>query len=212
MLISIHEIKPFIKNIKGIIHIGAHECEERGAYINELNIGDNKTLWFEANGMKVQEMKQKIPSVQIFQLCLSDEDNKDVVFKVTNNYQSSSMLNLKTHLIHHPHIHTIQEIHLKTKKMSTFINESGVDINNFNFINLDIQGAELMALRGFEQYLENIDYIYTEVNIEELYENCALLHQLDEYLAKFGFVRILCKMTEYRWGDAFYIKNRIDYV
>ncbi len=56
MLITISEIKPFIKNIKGIIHIGAHECEERESYIRELNINDNKTLWFEANERKVNEM------------------------------------------------------------------------------------------------------------------------------------------------------------
>ncbi len=207
MLITVSEIKPFIKNIKGIIHIGAHECEERESYIQELNINDDKTLWFEANERKVNEMKCKIPTIQLYQTCLSDEDNKEVVFKVTNNFQSSSMLNLKTHLIHHPHIHTIEEIRMKTKKMSTFINENNINMDNYNFLNLDIQGAELMALKGFEEYLEKVDYIYTEVNIEELYENCALLHQIDEYLLKFGFVRILCKMTEYRWGDAFYIKK-----
>ncbi len=207
MLITISEIIPFIKNIKGIIHIGAHECEERESYIKELNINDDKTLWFEANMTKVIEMKNKIPNLNLYQICLSDEDDKEVIFKVTNNYQSSSILNLKTHLIHHPYIYTIEEIKMKTKKMSTFINENNIDMNNFNFLNLDIQGAELMALKGFEEYLEKIDYIYTEVNIEELYENCALLHQIDEYLMKFGFVRILCKMTGFRWGDAFYIKN-----
>jgi FkbM family methyltransferase len=209
MLISISEIKPFIQNIKGIIHIGAHECEERKSYIHELGIGDDKTIWFEANDDKVIQMKKILPQTKLFSLCLSDKDDQDVVFKITNNYQSSSMLNLKTHLIHHPSIHTIKEIHLKTKKMSSFIRENDIQMKNYNFLNLDIQGAELMALKGFEGYLSHVDYIYTEVNIEELYENCALLHQLDEYLSTFGFKRVLCKMTEYKWGDAFYVKNDV---
>jgi FkbM family methyltransferase len=206
MLISFQELLPFIKNVKGIIHIGAHECEERQDYMKILNIGDDKTLWFDAMPFKVNEMKTNIPSLQIYHECLSNQDNETVHFKVTNNYQSSSILNLKTHLTHHPHIHNIFELQLKTKKMSSFIQEKNIDMNQYNFLNIDIQGAELLALKGFEHYLSHIDYIYSEVNIEELYENCALIHQLDEYLLQFGFVRIITKMTEYKWGDAFYVK------
>ncbi len=35
---------------------------------------------------------------------------------------------------------------------------------HFNFLNLDIQGAELKALKSMGDYLNNVDYIYTEVN------------------------------------------------
>lgn len=73
-------------------------------------------------------------------------------------------------------------------------------------MNLDIQGAELLALKGADDILNNIDYIYTEINIKEIYENCCLLHQVDDYLKSFGFIRIIINITHYGWGDAFYIK------
>jgi hypothetical protein len=30
----------------------------------------------------------------------------------------------------------------------------------YNFLNLDIQGAELKALKGMEEYLNDVDYLY----------------------------------------------------
>ena len=34
--------------------------------------------------------------------------------------------------------------------------------------------------------LNNVDYIYSEVNSDYVYKNCALVTELDEYLLKFG--------------------------
>ena len=72
--------------------------------------------------------------------------------------------------------------------MDTLINENNIDIKNYNFLNLDIQWAELMALKGFGNFINDFDYIYTEVNIDELYEKCVLLGELDEYLKKSDLV------------------------
>jgi hypothetical protein len=77
----------------------------------------------------------------------------------------------------------------------------------FNLINLDIQGAELKALKGMEEYLPKIDYIYTEVNADYVYEECNLIGEIDDYLKTFGFNRYETKWcSDYRWGDAFYKK------
>ena len=53
-----------------------------------------------------------------------------------------------------------------------------------------------------------IDYIYTEVNEEELYEGCALIDEIDEFLTLFNFERVKTHMTKEKWGDAFYIKKQ----
>lgn len=90
--------------------------------------------------------------------------------------------------------------------MDTFIKDNNIDISKYNFLNLDIQGAELMALKGFGDLLHKIDYIYSEVNQEELYKDCALIQDLDNYLSKYRFKRVISTMTQFGWGDAFYIK------
>jgi hypothetical protein len=78
----------------------------------------------------------------------------------------------------------------------------------FNFLNLDIQGVELKALKGMESYLDSIDYIYTEVNSDYVYKDCALVTEIDDYLKQFNFVRVETQWCEnFRWGDAFYVKK-----
>ena len=82
-------------------------------------------------------------------------------------------------------------------------------MRNVNFVNLDIQGVELRALKSMESYLNNIDYIYTEVNIEEVYKDCDQMSDLTEYLARHNFSLVDARIyREYGWGDAFYIKNK----
>jgi len=207
MLIDIFSLK-FIKQINGIIHIGAHDCEERIKYLSRFDcITDNDIIWIDALKHKVEEMKSQNSSIRIFNECIGDKDNELVTFKVTNNFQSSSFLKLKDHLIEHPDIHEIAEIEMKTKTLKTFYDENKLKYDKYNFMALDIQGAELLALKGAGEILNSVEYIYIEVNTKELYENCALLPEIDEYLSKFGFTRDNILMTEHGWGDAFYTKH-----
>ena len=206
MLIEFEKLK-ITKPIRGIIHIGAFECEEKGGYNNILNIDDKNIIWIEAVKEKVNEIKNKNPNIRIYNECIADYDNKQINFMISNNIASSSILNFKTHLIEHPHIHEKNRRILNTKTLKTFYKENNLNYADYNFMNLDIQGAELMALKGADDILCEIDYIYVEVNIKELYENCCLLNELDEYLTKFGFKRILIEMTQHGWGDAFYSKS-----
>ena len=93
------------------------------------------------------------------------------------------------HLNHHQHIHYISSTTQKTTRLDTCIENNNILIETLNFINLDIQGIELRALKSMEKYLKYIDYIYTEVNSEELYKECDLIGSIDSYLKQFGFQR-----------------------
>jgi len=139
---------------------------------------------------------------------VNDEDDKELELKITNNGQSSSLLDLGSHLKHHPHVQVVGTKIYKTTRLDTFIKENNIPIKNLNFLNLDIQGMELKAMKSMGDHISRFDYIYTEVNTEYVYKNCALLHEIDEYLSKYGFKRGCIKMCEnYGWGDAFYIRH-----
>ena len=81
------------------------------------------------------------------------------------------------------------------------------NIVDCNFLHMDTQGYELEILKGSEETLKYIDYIYTEINIMELYENCVQLEELDEYLKSKNFIRTELILTGYGAGDALYIKK-----
>ncbi len=54
-------------------------------------------------------------------------------------------------------------------------------------LKLDLQGAELQALRGATNMLKNVRIILCEVNFLLRYENCALFHEIAAFLAEQGF-------------------------
>jgi hypothetical protein len=203
MLIDFHKLN-ISKKIKGVIHIGAHDCEERKDYINSFHLDDSKIIWIDAIPEKVAQAKLLYPDIIIYNECISNVDNENVHFMVTNNFASSSMLNLKMHLNFYPGINEIYRRHMLTKTLNTVFDENKLDPINFNFMNLDIQGAELLALKGSTNILPHIDYIYCEVNTLELYEDCALLPELNDFLNKNGFKLSNIIMTTAGWGDAFY--------
>ena len=124
-----------------------------------------------------------------------------------DNYQSSSVLEFGTHEINHPHIKMESSIILKSKTISTIFLENELDFNNFDFVNLDLQGFELPVIKGFGDNIKNMKYIYSEVNIDDVYIGCTKLHEIDEYLHQYGFSRVETNITEANWGDALYIKN-----
>ena len=206
MLIPLDQlVSHFNLNIKGVLHVGAHECEELDMYLS-LNIKNDNIYWIEAMQNKVDMMK-KNKNINIYQAVIDIKDDNVVNFNVADNGQSSSILDFGTHSKHHPHVKMIDTLSLKTTRLDTFIEKNNIPMKNINFINLDIQGKELDALKSMDKYLDNINYIYTEVNTEKVYKDCGLLQEIDIFLKERHFIRVACKMWgNCGWGDAFYIK------
>ncbi len=64
-----------------------------------------------------------------------------------------------------------------------------------------------MALKGSVKNIKYANAIYLEVNEKELYKNCGLINEIDTFLEKYNFKRIVTEMTSHGWGDALYIRN-----
>lgn len=142
----------------------------------------------------------------IFACVLDEEDNKDIIFNITDNSQASSILKLNHNEGFYTNINIVGSQHCKTETLSAFLERRAKDINNYNFWNLDIQGSELYVLRGSKELLNRCDAIYTEINSAEVYNGCGLIDDLDKLLEEYNFKRIETKWTDQKWGDALYIK------
>lgn len=209
MLISYDEIFQILKEynitITGVVHIGAHECEE--IYFYEKFLKDEDIIWIEAIEEKVIQMRN-LNYQNVYNHVISDKDDEIVVFNVSNNIQSSSILDLELHKTEHPHVYYVSSFEAKTITMNTFFKNNSFDKKKYNFWNIDIQGAELLALKGSTELLEFVNVLYLEVNEKELYKNCALLPEIDDYLSTFQFKRVVTNMTEHGWGDAIYVSTK----
>lgn len=203
MLIDIRTlIQTYRLNITGILHVGAHLCEELNDY-RQIGVIDDNIIWIEGNPSIYNKIKDS-GIKNVYNALISDEEKK-VDFIITNNGQSSSILELEEHKKEHPWVHEIARLEMNTKRLDNFLKENEIKLP-FNFINLDIQGHELAALKSLGSYINQVNYIYTEINIRYLYKNCSLLNEIDDYLFNNRFIRLDTKLTQHGWGDAFYMK------
>jgi FkbM family methyltransferase len=211
MLIKFKDIVKKYKKPKGIIHLGAHLAEELSDY---LEFGMDNVVWVEANPNLIEKLKNKIKNTshKAFSYLLSDSDDQNMNFNITKNNrngnnQSSSVLDLGTHKKHYPFVEVVETIELETKTIETVFRNNNLQFNDFDFINLDLQGYELPVLKGFGSNLSKMQYIYTEVNAGEVYKNCSKIDEIDDYLLKFNFERVETYFTPEEWGDALYVKK-----
>jgi FkbM family methyltransferase len=202
---SLCEKYKFVPN--GILHIGAHEMEEALDYA-KYHI--ENIIWVEGNPDLVKSGLSKISNTKgqtLLHGLVYSEDDIDIQFKITNNSQSSSILDFGKHKEYHPQVSFVKSIQLKTTRIDSLLKKNNFNPGQFDFVNLDIQGVELQALKGFGEYLGPVKYIYTEVNTGEVYINNDSMDQMDKFLENLGFSRVETRITEFEWGDVFYIKQ-----
>jgi FkbM family methyltransferase len=195
-------ISKYDMNIKGVIHIGAHFGEENRVY-DALDIKNR--IFFEPQNSNFSVLKERIGGkFPIIQKALGNENKKVTMFVERNNKgQSSSVLKPALHLTQYPKI-KFEEV--ETVEMAR-LDDLGIDFSPYNFISIDVQGYELEVFKGAEKTLKNIDYIVAEINKAELYENCARVEQLVEFLAPYGFKLVEENWIGGTWGDGLFIKK-----
>ena len=210
MLISFRQLKQkYDMNISGVIHIGAHFGEEAKDYIDN---GITEMVFFEPLSESLKVLEENLSyiandaNVMIYPVALGNE-TKDVEMYVSNrDRMCSSILKPKVVLEQYPDI-TFDE--RETVEMMR-LDDTELEFDKFNFLNIDVQGYELEVLKGGAKTLENIDYIYTEINRAEVYENTPHVDELDTYLKPYGFTRVESDWTGDTWGDGLYIKEKSD--
>jgi FkbM family methyltransferase len=188
---------------KNVLHIGAHNAEELDAYTRH---NWNQVTWVEAQPDKIAYLKKKLPvHHKLIEAAVWNESGISLELKVMTNTESTSLLNLGTHASEHPNVTVNYQIPVKTQVLNDLIplNETP------DLITLDIQGAELKALEGFGTRIRDVRWIYCEVNKDYLYEGCCLVSDLDTYLEKFGFKRIVTRWTYHGWGDALFVQKNL---
>ena len=186
----------------GVLHVGAHLGEEASDY---EKFGWTPVIWVEAQPSLVKVLNSKLDPAKhkVIEAAVWEEDGVPLKLHIASNSQSTSLLNFGSHADSYPDITFVSEIDVSTKRLDSLIKPEEMP----NFINLDIQGVELSAIKSLGKLLLLVDYIYTEVNKNEVYEGCTLVTDLDEFLVVKGFKRASTRWyLKEGWGDALYIR------
>ena len=194
----------FLKDGKGVIHVGANIGQERYIYDSYLK----NVLWFEPIPSIFDELQknlEKFPDQKAYKQLVTDKDKKLYDFFVTDNFASSSIFELKLHKVMWPSVRHSKKISLESITLDTFFNENKINIEKYDTMVMDTQGSELLVLYGSERILKNIKYIKTEVADFESYSNCCQLKDIDDFLTKKGY-----KMIEKNCFESHKVGNYYD--
>ncbi len=204
MLINISNILlKYGLNINGVIHGGGHYGEEYREYCKS-NI--HNQIWFEPQPDVFKIMERKVPSSEQVILCnkaLGNDNTRMKMYCDSYNQGSSSLLKPKLHLTQFKHIKFEKEIMVDMVRIDDFIPKD----NPYDFIYLDCQGYELEILKGAKDALNSIKCVMVEVSRDELYENNAMVEEIDDYLSNYNLHRVETNWEGGNWGDAFYVRE-----
>lgn len=205
MLIRVRDLHyRFNVRPKSIIHVGAHDAEEHAAYSEH---GWRPVVWVEMLHKKYVALKERFAGDefnQVYHAACWDINGVTPRPYIASNFQSSSLLKPKLHSSEYPEITFAEGPDIVTSRVDRILPAR----STFDFINLDVQGAELRVLKGFGDRLNHARWLYLEVNIAELYSGSVLLPQLDAFLTEHGFSRVALRLADNpSWGDALYMRR-----
>ena len=179
--------KRFLRDVAGVIHVGAHVGQERHRYAQY----GLRVLWVEPLPEHFALLQQNIAAFReqrAIQCLLTDRDDAEYPFHVTSNAGgSSSILPLDMHKDIWPDVTTTKTISLRSKTLPTALRDQRIDASAYDALVMDTQGSELLVLEGAAPLLRGFRYIKTEVADFEAYTGCCQLSQVEAYVRQHGF-------------------------
>lgn len=177
----------YLRQITGVIHVGANSGQEREIYDKHgLNV-----VWVEPIPGVFEKLKTNIEGFskqRAFQYLVTDRDGGDYEFYIANNNgASSSILDLKHHREVWPNIDYVSILALKSVTLASLCEKEMIDLSLYQALILDTQGSELMVLKGGISLLPFFKYIKTEVPDFEAYAGCCQLADIGSFMEQQGF-------------------------
>ena len=187
-------------HIKGIIHVGMWDFVEYGCYTKLVG---NNVIGIEANPQVYKDMAKPVADkwgFKCFNEFLSDKDKEVRDFYFAG--EGSSLYKGQ------PQWNKNVSIKVQTKTLATVIEENEIDMNGYDFLNIDAEGAEFDVLKGFEKYLEYINVIDLETSYDDRHRSGADHNTIVQWLSERGFE--LKEMSDsyqsQNWGDSVFAR------
>jgi FkbM family methyltransferase len=189
----------------GIVHVGANDGHEFKHYRKS---GVAIAVYIEPLPDVFEKLKRNLkstPGHHAVCALIADADGREVDFHVASNRgQSSSMFPLGRHKVMFPDIAYVDTIRMRTRTLDSVLAEAPFGAHRFDFLVMDVQGAELKVLQGAERLLADIDFVYTEASEKPLYEGACTLGDIVAQLDRYGLCLDHFSVNDGSWGNAFF--------
>lgn len=213
----------FGRNAKlSIFDIGACEGEDAIRY---SRLFPNATVYaFEPRPDNLEKIDENLRRydhgrIEISHLALSDKKGKAIFYlssgqpeeaRHTEDWdfgnKSSSLLPPGEEIKKHTSWLEFKEtLEVQTERLDNYMAKQG--LQEIDFIHMDVQGAELMVLRGAGVSVQAIKAIWLEVELVELYKDQPLKNDIEQFMEKNGFICVKSEVNDVA-GDQLYVNTR----
>ncbi len=97
------------------------------------------------------------------------------------------------------------EIEVETSTIKTFCVNNNID--EIDFIHLDVQGAELLVLQGAEEFINKIKVIWLEVSKLDIYTGQPLVADIASFMDQHDFILLKNELHGLQ-GDQLYVSRK----
>lgn len=222
--LSFYDVFPDAPNLT-IVDVGASEVEGDPPPYRHLQDSGRATVFaFEpddgARGFLANAGRAGLVALPYF-----IGDGEPGTFHQTNNSLTGSLFAPNTELLNRFVNLAEMTTPQSTSPVQTVRIDDVPEISSFDFLKMDIQGAELGALRGMPNKLRSCLLIQTEVAFVEMYRGQPLFADIDTHLRRCGFQlhsipgsgmrsfkssTIAGPTAQWLWGDVFYARDFMD--
>jgi FkbM family methyltransferase len=197
-------VKKYSIKAHGCIHVGSHHAQEHPDYVAA---GIKRFVYIEPCAAAFNVLKNKFAAhhhIQLYNVACGEVECEQVMYTGSQNEgQSNSLLKMAKHTQIHPGI-TLPNTELVTVKR---LDSLGLAHKGYQLLVMDCQGFEGRVLKGATETLKQVNYVYTEVNRDFVYENCTLVDELDILLHEFDRVET-GQWVGGLWSDALYVRKK----
>jgi len=227
-LFPIASLLPSLPRLK-IVDVGAMDLGDGTLpYADLVKATPCEVIGFEPVQAEFEKLRRQKSNGERFLPYFVGDGSKGI-FRECNFAMTSSLFEPNTQLL--TKFQSLEEVTrvAKSYPVETTRLDDVPEVKGADFLKLDIQGAELLVLRGGEKMLEEVLVIQTEVEFVELYKGQALFADVDSFLRdrNFQFHRMSSKgltfkplilnnnpsafFSQWLWGDAVYVRNFMNF-
>lgn len=194
-------IEKFIKHVENknekfiIFDIGSRDCVQSIEFYNAFP--NSKIYAFECNPNTLDICKKNIQPysdrITLIEGAVCDYDGNITFYPINQqktittwkdgNPGASSLF--KSNGEYPVETYIQDEIITHCHRLDSIMNKYGIP--NVDILWMDLQGAELLALKGLGNHLQNVKYIHTEVSYKEIYSGQVMFKELNDFILSNDF-------------------------
>jgi FkbM family methyltransferase len=214
-----------IADVQSIIEVGARDCNETLLFFE--NYPKAQIFTFECNPATLPICRDKVQGkfrVTLTEKAVSDKNGQINFYSIDPEKTETTWLDgnpgasslFKASGGYHLEKYVQDKVIVDTTRLDTFLSTNS--IKAVDVLWMDIQGAELMALKGLGSSIELVKVIHTEVEFSEIYKGQPLFEDIKEFLLANNFCMAGFSAQSQFSGDAiflnqsFFSKERLDSV